>query len=232
MHPVMIGPARGINRRVTATAGRITAAFVSEWTDRYRRGAATTRWRPGPKLREAMPLYPELAVLDDITNYWDLEEHIFLTIGSSVRTRGSFTMAEFLTVGYWKTPRQLGKYLANANQVVSITGEALESTLSPPGRRQALCRLDGVGVPVASTLLAAWRPEEFTIIDIWALAALAHFGEHANGVAFDARSQAQWESDYEQYLAGCAAIAERVKPLTLRDVDRALWKWGQLNAPR
>jgi transposase InsO family protein len=33
-------------------------------------------------------------------------------------------------------------------------------------------------------------------------------------------------------VRACQGIVARVKPLTLRDVDRALWKWGQLNAPR
>lgn len=217
------------------TSGRTTIdrAFVEEWSERYRRGAINSRWRPGPRFREAMDGRPELTGLAEITNYWDLEDHILGTVGTSVRSRGSYSVGEFLTVAYWKSRRQLANYVANertAGTVATVTEAALGPRPPTEGRRARLATLTGVRTPVASALLTAWRPDEYTIIDVWALAALSALGEEVEGVPFRDHGQPWWEQHYESYLQACMCIAERVRPLSLRDVDRALWKWGQMNA--
>src|ERR1035438_9217455 len=94
--------------------------FVETWAERYRCGAANSRWRAGPKLGSAMAMYPELSALAGITNYWDLETHIFETIGPAAQKRGSYTIPEFLTVGYWKTPRQLANYRKNEGKKTDV----------------------------------------------------------------------------------------------------------------
>ena len=176
---------------------------------------------------------PELTALDEITNYWDLEDHILTTVGTSVRSRGAYTVAEFLTVAYWKSRRQLANYVANertSGTVAMVTRAALTTQPPPEGRWRRLATLTGVRTPVASALLTVWRPDEYTIIDVWALAALSDLGEGVDSVPFRDHGQPWWEQHYEGYLKACQRIAERLQPLSLRDVDRALWKWGQMNA--
>ncbi len=213
----------------------IDQAFVREWSERYQSGAVKTGWHPGPKLVAAMQSRPALHVLDDLTNYWDLEDHIFSTIGPSVRQTGSFTVAELVTVAYWKTPRPLTAYLSNEEMpgtITSVTREALSPTEPELGRRGTLRKLNGVGVPVASAILTVWSPDDFTIIDVWALRTLSHFNQTVDEVTVSEHLQSWWERNYELYLKLCRSIVDRVAPSTLRDVDRALWKWGQVNATK
>ena len=184
-----------------------------------------------------MAVHPNLKVLAGITNYWDLETYIFDTIGPAVRTRGSFTIPESPIVGYWKTPRQLSNYRKNEQNdegmtVPDMTGRALSKATVDRERPSALSALTGVRVPVASALLlTVWHPNDFTIIDVWALKTLSVLGESVAGGKFSDHGQPWWEDHYNDYLLACKAIVARVKPFTLRDVDRVLWKWGQLNAP-
>jgi hypothetical protein len=217
---------------VLTAPGSIDSDFVEEWAGRYRRDAAKSPWRPGPKMKLAMQVYPQLEALDQITNYWDLEEHVFSVLGPAVRSAGAYTVPQFVTVGYWKTPRQLSNYLENEGPaVLGVTKKALAAKTPAAGRTGALVRgLSGVRVRVASALLTVWRPEQFTIIDVWALTALSGLGEQIDGVAFAARSHGWWDSNYDLYLRACLAIVERVQPFTLRDLDRALWKWGQITS--
>jgi hypothetical protein len=218
---------------MTSGQRTIDRAFVEEWSERYRCGAVNSRWRPGPRFRDAMTGRPEFAALERITNYWDLEEHILGTVGTSVRSQGAYTVGEFLTVTYWKSRRQLANYVANektSGTVAMVTQAAFAPQPPHEGRWGRLATLTGVRTPVASALLTVWRPDEHTIIDVWALAALSSLGEEADGVPFRDHGQPWWERHYEAYVLACLGIAERVRPLSLRDVDRALWKWGQMNA--
>lgn len=178
-----------------------------------------------------MARYPELEALDGITNYWDLEQHIFDAVGVAVRSAQSYTVPHFLTVGYWKARRQIARYLTNTGEALeAVTRHALADKPPEEGRRRRLMALAGVRAPVASALLTVWHPDEHTIIDVWALSTLAKLGEAVDGVAFGTHGQPWWEQRYELYLKGCLAIAQRVHPLSLRDVDRALWKWGQMSS--
>ena len=181
-----------------------------------------------------MANYPEREALTEITNYWGLEEYIFGVIGPAIRETGSYTFSQFATVSYWKSPRPLAHYRKNeepVETVSTITGRAFASGLPDGKKPRELTELAGVRVAVASALLTVWRPERFTIIDRWALKTLSLLGETIDGVRFDEHGQSWWEKHYDMYLQACLDIAESVKPYSLRQVDRALWKWGQINAP-
>lgn len=181
-----------------------------------------------------MAAHPSLEVLDGITNFWDLEEYIFDTIGPAVREAGAYTIPQFLTVAYWKSRRQLANYRKNETRertVGGITAKALVADVPNTAKPGVLWELAGVRIPVASALLTVWHPDEFTIIDTRALKALACLGEGIEGVGFNEHGQRWWEEEhYDMYMRACQEIAGRVKPFSLRDVDRALWKWAQLNA--
>jgi hypothetical protein len=205
----------------------ITRDWVEQWAARYRVEAANTRWRPGPKFRVAMAKYPAaLSLLEPIDNFWDLERHIFQVVGESVRTSGVYAPSQLLTVGYWKSNRPLRYYVRNRAATVATVTRAALAEQSPWYR---LDQLIGVGIPVASALLTVWKPDEYTIIDVRALHTLNSFNEKADVTAFVDHDQPWWERRYDLYLKGCADVAKRVG-LSLRTLDRALWKWGQQNA--
>jgi hypothetical protein len=216
------------DEEMTVPSAVIDQEFIETWAKRYRCGAENSPWRPGPKMTAVISDHPELNDLSGLTTYWDFEEHIFNSIGPDLQRTDSYSLPHFLTVGYWKTPRQLSNYRKNDEaKVRDVTSRAFDKALPSISRPATLTALDGVQVPVASALLTVWNPNEFTIIDVWALKTLSFYREGIDGVNFAQHGQPWWEQHYDVYLRACLAIAERVKPLTLRDVDRALWKWGQ-----
>jgi thermostable 8-oxoguanine DNA glycosylase len=81
---------------------------------------------------------------------------------------------------------------------------------------ETLYKLNGVGIPVASAILAMINPERYTIIDVRALESL--------GV-----SKSEDTIDYYlAYLQKCRELSREYK-VSLRTLDRALWKWSELN---
>ncbi|TYB91845.1 hypothetical protein FXF53_29310 [Micromonospora sp. WP24] len=78
-------------------------------------------------------------------------------------------------------------------------------------RHRILTLLDGVGVPMASALLAVCNPRLFTVVDFRAIETLQLHRELDDAPA------------YPVYLEVCRAVAERVGT-DLRTLDRALWQ--------
>jgi hypothetical protein len=79
---------------------------------------------------------------------------------------------------------------------------------------EALDKLHGVGVPIASAVLTAIAPEKYTIIDVHALRSL--------GVSDDLIQKVDY---YLAYLNKCRELAKQFK-ISLRTLDHALWQWG------
>jgi thermostable 8-oxoguanine DNA glycosylase len=87
-------------------------------------------------------------------------------------------------------------------------------------RVELLLSVDGIGIPVASAILAVCYPDDFTVIDYRAIASIKalrperHKSIVPNPTAFT--------KGYIRYVAVCKEIAKEER-LSLRDVDRALW---------
>jgi hypothetical protein len=79
-----------------------------------------------------------------------------------------------------------------------------------------VCRIYRFGPAMGSVVLAACRPERFTVADSRALKALRGLGRMQAGPA-DFR-----HSDWLPYLGACRSLAT-LCGLSLREVDRALW---------
>jgi hypothetical protein len=79
-----------------------------------------------------------------------------------------------------------------------------------------VCRIYRFGPAMGSVVLAACRPERFTVADSRALKALRELGRMPTGPA-DFR-----QSDWLPYLGACRNLAA-LCALSLREVDRALW---------
>ena len=82
-----------------------------------------------------------------------------------------------------------------------------------------VCRIYRFGPAMGSAVLAACRPERFTVADSRALKALRGLGRMPAGPA-DFR-----QSDWPPYLDACRNLAA-LCGLSLREVDRALWVAG------
>lgn len=108
--------------------------------------------------------------------------------------------------------------------------DAVRGALAATDDREALDLLAnptsgvyGFGPAMGSAILAACRPQRFTVADARALAALRRLRMMPAGPAsFRLR-------DWVPYLAACRALAAACS-MSLRDVDRALWVAGGRSA--
>jgi len=121
-------------------------------------------------------------------------------------------------VGLYKE-RVLGLIDTNTEaEIASTLRFASAPRTSEKSAIDVLCRLHGVGIPVASAILTMIDPERYTIIDVRALESL--------GV-----SRSENSIDYDYYLAylqKCRELAREHK-VSLRTLDRALWQWSKEN---
>ncbi len=134
-------------------------------------------------------------------------------LGNRVRQRRRYDRDDLLAIGRWKAARATSRMSQNTdNEIHEITGLALSA--SEPLRHRILTLLKGVGVPMASALLMAWDPQEYTVIDVRAVSSLVAHGEI---------SPTEGKlPPYLECLQVCRKIAQRCDR-DLRTVDRALY---------
>lgn len=134
------------------------------------------------------------------------------------RARGYLTRSELEAVCRWKSPRAIHHVRANtAWQVRAATGVALRAR-SETKRLDALLRLQGVSVPMASAALTLIDPRRYGVIDIrvWQLLhARGAVTRNAEGVGLSA-------GNWRQFLAVIRHFARKLR-VKARDVERALF---------
>ncbi|OBF33435.1 hypothetical protein A5719_27845 [Mycolicibacterium peregrinum] len=142
------------------------------------------------------------------------DDEVLDRIGPRVRERGFYDREDFLTVGAWKSPRPKKSMASNTDEMIrDVTATALAAPLSIQHR--VLMILNGVLVPMASSLLMVWQPDKHTVIDVRAVKSLvAQEGMCDPG--------AGKYPPYVEYLTLCKEIAQRCNR-SLRVLDRALY---------
>lgn len=137
------------------------------------------------------------------------------------------TLDEFDRVLRWKLRGQYGRQrerrAANTDEVVRVVTEAALSIEHPDNdyeielRFGILCTLRGVGVPVASTILALVFPERYTVIDFRGWRQV--FGEARRTFSV---------SDYKRYLREIQKLAQALG-WNVQEVDLAIWEYDRIN---
>ncbi len=150
--------------------------------------------------------------------YGPEQDDIALAAGCGIRD-GKYTRENLTKIFEWKTGgRGRSRLTRNTDDEIA---DALRLTVSAATERAAiavLLGLNGVQVPVASAILTAIDPVHYTVIDFRALEALCNASVDRS-INF-----------YLRYLAACSQIAAS-NGVTLRDLDRALWKWSESHSP-
>jgi hypothetical protein len=151
----------------------------------------------------------------------ELEKAAF-EAGEAIRN-GEHTLANLEAIVRWKSERTVHYLIRNSNEEISralVVAASLESSTEVAMR--ALLELHGVDIPVASAILTAIFPEQYTVLDFRALEALGY-----------ARRDVRF---YEEYVAYCKRLAESnvvtpqselPAPTPLRTLERALWEWSR-----
>jgi hypothetical protein len=143
------------------------------------------------------------------------DDEVLNRVGAQVRERGSYDRQDFITVGIWKSQRAKSRMASNTDEMIhDITATALAAPL--PIQHLILTLLNGVAVPMASSLLMVWQPDEHTVIDVRAVNSLVKKNEIPDPAP-------NMYSPYMDYLAVCKAISKRCGG-RLRMVDRALFE--------
>ncbi len=167
------------------------------------------------KLKNYLPLYPG----DDY-----IKDELFTVVGPRVRRRGYATVRDLVEMGRWKfrglwPKKHIAELKTNNGQVIrTVTGIAL--TLRDRQAIELLTVLNGVGVPMASTILTMVFPNKFAVIDVRAWAALYTLGL----VRQDKRTFTA--ADYALYMRIVRRLA-RKNHISPRQVDMALWAYDR-----
>jgi thermostable 8-oxoguanine DNA glycosylase len=93
-------------------------------------------------------------------------ERILLDYGKQAKKRGYYKRGEFMRICLWKSSRQKRKYKSNSEKKIKdITKEAF-LLIDERARMEKLCKLKGVGIPVASALLTFHSINKYALIDV------------------------------------------------------------------
>lgn len=125
--------------------------------------------------------------------------------------RNDFELLE--QIAEWKSPRRRALLKENSQSARQEALDVARSSAGVSAKIEALCQLQGVRVPMASAILTAIDPFNYTVIDVRALDTL---GVHVS---------VNLAKLYPSYLEFCAQKAKSYG-MSLRDFDRALWKAG------
>lgn len=163
---------------------------------------------------------------------YDLTEQLKAHFRSLLRARQPMylTSEEFDEILRWKLRGQYGrqqeKRKTNTEEVIRIvTGAAL--SISHPDkeyetelRLRILCSIRGVGVPVASAVLALVFPEKYAVVDFRGWRQI-----------FDEDKTTFSISDYKKYLRKIERLAAELG-WPVQEVDLALWEYDRVNRSR
>ncbi len=137
------------------------------------------------------------------------------------------TPEEFDDILRWKLRGQYGRQQerrkGNTAEVIRIVTSAAFSITHPDEdyetelRLSILCSLRGVGVPVASALLALMFPEKYAVIDFRGWRQV--FGEEKTTFSI---------SDYKRYLREIKRLAVELG-WPVQEVDLAIWEYDRVN---
>ena len=140
---------------------------------------------------------------------------------SHVREAGYFTRSEFLSMCKWKEPRERRRqhWATNTEDEVRMLSAKAFGASDEARRILHLCRLRGVGIPVASAFLTLVDPEHYGVIDIRVWQLLAFYQE----VDYDPDGRALQVLHWLDYLDKIRMWAGEIN-VSVRAIERTLFQ--------
>lgn len=160
------------------------------------------------------------AELGRLAKLYNLEDYLFEVVSPRFGESHTLSPYDFFAIVTWKSNRTKTKImrgLANSGRSVPSLMHEVSAATNPQAKVEALLRVWGIGLALASAILTVCYPEEFTVLDYRAWEAL----REAAVEGLPARYPLKVE-EYLQYCRACQWFAVD-KSLSLRDLDRALW---------
>lgn len=135
-----------------------------------------------------------------------------------VKKRGWLTKADLVKVCYWKSPRAIHYINSNKPSAIrEITSLALKSK-DETVKITGLTRLNGVSIPMASSLLTLVNPKQYGVMDIRVWELLYRLGV----VNTNAKASAFKYEEWYRLLDVLRYFANKLN-VTARDVERTLF---------
>lgn len=139
------------------------------------------------------------------------------------RRRGYLTHGEFVEACVWKSPRPIHHVRSNNHHRVRAATSAVLATRDEAVRLDALLRLKGVSVPMASAILMFLDPRRYGVIDIRAwqlLHAVGAVSGNEKGTNFTLKHWLQFLGIL-RHLSSRLGVTARAIELTLFNVHKA-----------
>jgi len=183
----------------SAAKGRevLSREFVRGWADKYD--------------ADYVKKYPEYAEVERRVKPW-LETRFR-------KGRPYLDKRHFVDIATWKSQRPLRRYESNDDDLVQEVTTFAFAARQDDLKLRLLMLLDGVGVPVASTILHFAFPDEYPIMDVRAVTTLTQLGLWTRPVQFSV-------ADWQVYTHLMRDHAKRLD-VTLRELDKALWAFDK-----
>lgn len=156
----------------------------------------------------------------DYRKYYFLEEYLFNEVTLKFRQHGYLEPEDFFAIIIWKSNRAKTKVLdgiiKSGETVKNITSKVYCSATREDKLRILTPAIKGIGIPIASAILAVCYPDDFTIVDYRARAALKSEGVTING------DPSVNPKAFFEYVDVCKKLAND-KGFSLREFDQELW---------
>lgn len=155
-----------------------------------------------------------------LAELYDLEGYLFNVVSPRFQRDGTLQPYDFFAIIIWKSNRSktnikrgLAAARTSATELMSQVSEAPTAL----AKLDALVRIPGIGLAIASAILTVCYPEQFTVLDYraWDTAKKERIGGLPD-------REPQTPTEYLQYCQACQRFAARLG-MSLRDLDRALW---------
>jgi thermostable 8-oxoguanine DNA glycosylase len=162
----------------------------------------------------------DIAELKRLVELYDLETYLFETVSKEFKQKQTLTTFEFFAIITWKSNRSKTKVrdgLAAAGKSASDLMKSVSRAEKTEAKVETLRRIGGIGLPIASAILAVCYPDEFTVLDIRAWTTLREVSTETLPSRYP-----QDSGDYLQYCQVCRDLANEAG-LSLRNLDRGLW---------
>ncbi len=157
--------------------------------------------------------------LEKYLKYYFLENYLFNEVSKNFQKRGYLTPEEFFAIVIWKSNRaktNVKRGIERSKKTIRIITSEVFQAKTLEQKINILTSIPSIGIPMASAILTVCYPEDFTVADYRASAALKNFGEEIIG------NLTAKISTYFKYLEKCKKLARKYNFL-LRDFDRILW---------
>lgn len=158
------------------------------------------------------PLYDNSEIGGDYIEY----EQIVEKVSSDISSRGTILKSTFYDIINWKSARTKGKLRSD----YTYYEDAIRKVLAVPVQQKLsiLIELEGIGVPVGSTILHFIYPLIFPIMDARVTDVLYDFGY--------LKAKIKSINNYSKYHKVILDIESQSK-YSLREIDRALFAYDK-----